>query len=134
MRDKLHELEEMATQMFSDRPQPSEPELSQRTSVDREIAQQDCQPAGSGLGTVLPTADAEETNEAAALGQRASPLAGLELKRVIHLRWALRDIKGKRTKLSPLNPDDLRALVEMGFVEVRDGVALLTNEGERALD
>jgi hypothetical protein len=46
----------------------------------------------------------------------------------------LRDIKAKRTKLSPVSPDDLRTLIEMGLVEIRDEVPLLTNEGERALD
>jgi hypothetical protein len=46
----------------------------------------------------------------------------------------LRDIKGKRTKLSPVNLDDLRTLIEMGLVETRDKVPVLTNEGERALD
>jgi hypothetical protein len=45
----------------------------------------------------------------------------------------LRDIKGKRTKLSPVSPDDLQTLIEMGLVEMRDE-PLLTNEGERALD
>jgi hypothetical protein len=35
--------------------------------------------------------------------------------RAIHLRWALRDIKGKRMKLSPVSPDDLRTLIEMGL-------------------
>jgi len=46
----------------------------------------------------------------------------------------LRDIKGKRTKSSPVNLDDLRTLIEMGLVEMRDEVLVLTNEGERALD
>jgi hypothetical protein len=46
----------------------------------------------------------------------------------------LRDIKAKRTKLSPVSPDDLQTLIEMGLVEIRDEVPLLTNEGERALD
>jgi hypothetical protein len=46
----------------------------------------------------------------------------------------LRDIKGKRTKLSPVNLDDLRTLIEMSLVEIRDEVPVLTNEGERALD
>jgi hypothetical protein len=62
------------------------------------------------------------------------PLAGLSLDTAIHLRWVLRDIKGKRTKLSPVSPDDLRTLIGMGLVELRDEVPLLTNEGERALD
>jgi hypothetical protein len=63
-----------------------------------------------------------------------SPMAGLDLDTVIRLRWALRDIKGKRTKLTPVSPDDLRTLIEMGLIEMRDDVPVLTNEGERALD
>ena len=63
-----------------------------------------------------------------------SLLAGLSLDTAIHLRWVLRDIKGKRTKLSPVSPDDLQTLIEMGLVEMRDELPLLTNEGERALD
>ncbi len=66
--------------------------------------------------------------------QPDSPLAGLSLDTAIHLRWVLRDIKGKRTKLSPVNLDDLRTLIEMGLVEMRDEVPVLANEGERALD
>jgi hypothetical protein len=61
-------------------------------------------------------------------------MAGLSLETAIHLRWVLRDIKGKRTKLSPVSPDDLTTLVEMGLVEIRDEAPVLTNEGERALD
>jgi hypothetical protein len=36
--------------------------------------------------------------------QPDSPLAGLDLKTTIHLRWVLRDIEGKRTKLMPVSP------------------------------
>ena len=61
-------------------------------------------------------------------------LAGLGLDRAIHLRWALRDIRGKRLKLSPVSPDDLRALIEMGLVELRDDIPVLTHKGDRALD
>jgi hypothetical protein len=46
----------------------------------------------------------------------------------------LRDIKGKRTQLSPVSPDDLGTLIEKGLIEMRDEVPVLTNEGERALD
>ena len=59
---------------------------------------------------------------------------GLDLDTAIRLRWALRDIKAKRTKLTPVNPDDLKTLIEMGLVEMRDDVPVLTNEGHRALD
>jgi hypothetical protein len=66
--------------------------------------------------------------------QPNSPLAGLSLDQTIHLRWTLRDIKAKRTKLSPVSPDDLRTLIEMGLVEMRDETPVLTNKGDSALD
>jgi hypothetical protein len=66
--------------------------------------------------------------------QPEPPLAGLSLDRAIHLRWVLRDIKAKRTKLSPVNPDDLRTLIEMGLIEMQNDEPVLTNEGHRALD
>jgi len=66
--------------------------------------------------------------------QPDSPMTGLSLDTAIQLRWTLRDIKGKRTKLSPVSPDDLRTLLEMGLVEMRDEVPELTDEGHRALD
>jgi hypothetical protein len=65
--------------------------------------------------------------------QPSSRLAGLSLERAIHLRWVLRDIKAKRTKLSPVSPDDLEALIEMGLVEMQDDIPELTGEGHRAL-
>ena len=36
--------------------------------------------------------------------------------------------------MSPVSPDDLRTLIEMGLIELRDEIPVLTNEGERALD
>lgn len=63
-----------------------------------------------------------------------SPLAALDAGAATHLRWVLRDIKAKRTKFMPVSPDDLRTLTEMGLVEMRDEVPMLTNEGEHALD
>lgn len=62
------------------------------------------------------------------------PLTGLSVETAIHLRWVLRDIKGKRTKFLSISPDDLRTLTKMGLIEMRDEVPVLTNEGERALD
>jgi hypothetical protein len=55
-------------------------------------------------------------------GQPDSPLAALGLDRAIHLRWVLRDIKAKRTKISPVGPDDLGTLTEMGLVQMKDGI------------
>jgi hypothetical protein len=66
--------------------------------------------------------------------QQQDQMAGLDLDRAIHLRWVLRDIKARRMKLSPVSPDDLRTLIEMGLVEMRDDVPVLTSKGDRALD
>ena len=66
--------------------------------------------------------------------QPDSSLIGLSLDRAIHLRWPLRNIKAKRTKLSPISPDDFTTLIEMGLVEMLDDEPALTNEGHRAID
>jgi hypothetical protein len=63
-----------------------------------------------------------------------SLMAGLDLDTAIHLRWVLRDIKGKRLKMSPVSPENLRTLLEMGLIEVREEVPVLTSEGERAIN
>jgi hypothetical protein len=59
-------------------------------------------------------------------------LAGID--RAIRLRWMLRDIRAKRLKLSPISPDDLRMLIDMGLVELRDDIPVLTSDGDRAID
>jgi hypothetical protein len=64
----------------------------------------------------------------------ANPFVGFDLERIIALRWTLRDIKAKRLKLSPVSDVDLRALIDMGLVEMRDDVPVLTNAGHDALD
>jgi len=60
-------------------------------------------------------------------------LAGLDLDTAIRFRWVLRDIRGKRTKLSPVRPNDLRTLIAMGLVEMQDEMPVLTSKGDRAL-
>jgi hypothetical protein len=45
----------------------------------------------------------------------------------------LRDIKSERTEFSPVSPDDLRTLIEMGLIEMQDDEPVLTNEGHRAI-
>jgi len=59
-------------------------------------------------------------------------LAGLD--RAIRLRWVMRDIRSKRLKLSPVSPDDLRTLIDMGLVEMRDDIPVLTSDGDHALE
>src|SRR3979490_1428961 len=66
--------------------------------------------------------------------EEQSALADLNLDRRIHLRWVLRDIKGKRTKIAPVSPNDLSGLIEMGLVEMRDDTPALTDAGYREID
>ena len=56
-------------------------------------------------------------------------LARLGLDNAIRLRWALRDIMAKRLKLSPVDPADLRTLVEMGYVQMQNDVPIVTPSG-----
>ena len=56
-------------------------------------------------------------------------LASLGLDNAIRLRWALRDIKGKRLKFSPVDPNDLRTLIDMGYVEMRSDQPVVTSAG-----
>jgi hypothetical protein len=63
-----------------------------------------------------------------------TPFADLSLERAIALRWALRDIKAKRLKLSPLSEADLATLTELGLIELREDVPVLTQTGHDALD
>lgn len=62
------------------------------------------------------------------------PLSDLGLERAIALRWVLRDIKAKRLKLSPVSTIDLNILTELGLIEMRDDVPVLTNAGHAAID
>jgi hypothetical protein len=76
----------------------------------------------------------ETAGDARHAEQPDAALAGLEINKAARLRWVLRDIEAKRTKLSPVNQDDLRALIEMGLVEMQNDSPALTNEGHRAID
>src|SRR4051812_9041996 len=66
--------------------------------------------------------------------QAKSLLAGLDLDTAIRLRWVMRDIRAKRTKLSPVSENDLAALVDLGFVEMREELPRLTGLGFLAVD
>ena len=57
-------------------------------------------------------------------------LASLELKDAVRLRWTLHDIKNQRTELVPVSPDDLRILIDMGLLEMRDDVPVVTPAGD----
>jgi hypothetical protein len=77
--------------------------------------------------------DQPEVSQDIMAQQISSPWAELDLDTAIRLRWALRDIKGKRTKLTPVSPSDLKTLLKMGLIEVHHEAPLLTNEGHQAL-
>jgi hypothetical protein len=62
------------------------------------------------------------------------PLQNFDLETAIALRWALRDIVAQRLKLTPLKQDDLQTLIELGFVEMRDGAPVVTQSGLAALE
>jgi hypothetical protein len=63
-----------------------------------------------------------------------TPFAHLSLERAIALRWTLRDIKAERLRLSPVSESDLTTLIDLGLVEVQEGVPVLTPAGHTVLD
>jgi hypothetical protein len=103
--------------------EPAPPTLSNQTN--------NVEPAVE-TATVDPPTDAESAVRRAE--QAKSLLAGLDLGTAIRLRWAMRDIRAKRTKLSPVSENDLAALIDLGFVEMREGIPRLTGLGVLALD
>ena len=56
-------------------------------------------------------------------------LASLGLDNAIRLRWALRDIKANRLKLTPVSSNDMRILVDMGFIEMNNDEPVVTRAG-----
>jgi hypothetical protein len=59
--------------------------------------------------------------------------APVDRDRAIILRWVLRDIRSNRLKLSPVNQQDLRDLIDMGLAEMRNDAPVLTNIGVNAI-
>src|SRR5215216_115282 len=135
--DKLHQFAEMlaaASSRTRSQADSTAAETSQTNPIATENTTADDAAVKFESAVATPTTEAEPEYEAVTTNQSLSPLAGIDLGTAIRLRWALRDIKAKRTKLTPVNPDDLKTLSEMGLVEMRDDVPVLTNEGHRALD
>ena len=127
--DRLKELDERIAKLFrDDAPISTRAEPPQGTSVDQPTIDEAVSEA-----SVTETAGAGE-NTTTMADQPRSVLDGLNLDAAIRLRWALRDIKARRTKFSPISQNDLMALIELGLIEMRDDVPQLTNEGHRAID
>lgn len=98
-------------------------------------------PASNRPTDVAPTANdvavtpPVDTESAVARAQQAKLLlAELDLNTAIRFRWVMRDIRSKRTKFSPVSANDLTALMDLGLVELREGVPRLTGLGVLALD
>ena len=103
--------------------EPAPPTLSNQTNKVEPAVE---------TAAVDPATDAESAVRRA---ERAkSLLAGLDLDTAIRLRWAMRDIRGKRTKWSPISENDLAELIDLGLVKMREGVPALTDFGSFALD
>ena len=134
--DKLHQFAEMLAVASRGRSQADSTVVE--PSQTNPIATENTPVDGSAIklepAVATPSTEVEHEHEAATTNQPLSPLAGMDLDTAIRFRWALRDIKAKRTKLTPVNPDDLKNLIEVGLVEMRDDVPVLTNEGHGALD
>jgi hypothetical protein len=88
----------------------------------------------SNLPALAPTArppdgwvDAEMSNLLKAIVEPDIYTARADRNRAIDLRWVLRDIKSDRW--STINPHDLRILIIMELVEMRDDAPVLTNAG-----
>ena len=108
--------------------------------IDRPIAEKATseavvsEPAGEEANATRIDDQPTSASQGIMAEQTSSPWVGLDLNTAIRLRWALRDIKAKRTKLTPVSPGDLKTLIEKGLVEMRDDATMLTNEGHHALD
>ena len=126
-------LEEIAAAMRARWQASAVAEPSQTNPIAGEDANAEGGPINAGSAMATPVPEAEPEDQATIADQPLSPLAGLDLDTAIRLRWA-RDIKAKRTKLTPVSPSDLKTLIEMGLVETRDDAPMLTNEGHQVLN
>jgi hypothetical protein len=103
--------------------EPSRPPLSDQPA--------NVEPAAKTVAVAAPA----DTESAVTRAQQAkSLLAELDLNTAIRLRWVMRDIRSKRTKLSPVSDNDLTALMDLGLVEMREELPRLSALGVLALD
>jgi hypothetical protein len=82
------------------------------------------------LAEAAKLADSEQAQMSALLKAIIDPdifTARVHRDRAIDLRWVLRDIRSDRLKWWPVKEPDLRALIEMGLVEMRDDRPILTS-------
>jgi hypothetical protein len=116
---------------LDEEPAEQTPVGTERALVD-ETEQTDAAIAGTPAEQAPVDAPADAGNRDTG-GRAKSVLDGLNLDTAIRLRWVLRDIRAKRTKMSPISQDDLMALTELGLIEMQNDEPALTNEGMRAI-
>ena len=132
-------LDEKITALFR-KGSPSSADAEPAPSIDRPVAEEPAfaavvsEPAGEEESETRVHDNPLLASQGVMAEQRSSPWVGLDLDTAIRLRWTLRDIKAKRAKLMPINPSDLKTLIELGLVEMRDDAPMLTNEAHQALD
>ena len=127
--DKLQELDKVLSELFRESPLISARiEPPPATSPDQPNEEERVVQAPA-VDAIPDAADAVRRAE-----QAKSSLAGLGLDTAIRLRWVMRDIRGKRTKMSPVSEHDLAMLMDLGFVEMREGILRLTGLGVLTLD
>jgi hypothetical protein len=119
-------LEEVAAAMRARWQASARAEPSQTNPIAGEDVSAEGGPINAGSAVATPVPEAERENQATIANQPLSPLAGLDSDTAIRLRWALRDIKAKRTKLTPVSPSDLKTLIEMGLVPLHGDYDSLT--------
>ena len=137
--DEMTLLDEKIAALFR-KSSPITADAEMAPSVDRPVAEEAAsevvvnEPAGEEENETWDDDKTTLSSQGTMAAKISSPWAGLNLDTAIRLRWALRDIKANRTKLTPVSPSDLKTLIEMGLVEMRDDATMLTNEGHQALD
>ena len=92
------------------------------------------------LAAVVPAtsspSEAKEEQQAALMTAILKPsisTASAHRDRGIALRWLLRDIRSNRLQWSPVSPEDLQALIELGLVEMCENTPVLTKAGIAAI-
>jgi hypothetical protein len=95
----------------------------------------DLPPAAPAASSISAEALTEEPKSALLMAIVAPDIytAQVDRDRAIALRWVLRDIKNNRLKWWPVNQHDLRDLIDMELVEMRNDAPVLTNAGVNAI-
>jgi hypothetical protein len=118
-------------QSFSDVPVPSQSDVISSLAVSTQA--ESSTSADGWVEAQMPELLKAMSNLHKAIMEPDIYTAKGDRDRAITLRWVLRDIKNNRLKWSPANRQDLRILVIMGLVKMRDDAPLLTNAGGSAI-